>query len=124
MKLDKTAPEIQMNLDKNELWPANHKMVTVTAGTYRSVDTISGIQLIILESISSNELDDGVGDGNTSQDVQNADFGLPDLTFDLRAKRSGSGGGRVYTITYIVTDYSGIVREIVLKVNVPKNREQ
>lgn len=52
VKLDKTAPEIQMNLDKNELWPANHKMVTVTAGTYSPVDPISGIQSIILESIT------------------------------------------------------------------------
>lgn len=122
VKLDKTAPEMQMNQNKNELWPANHKMVTVTAGTYGVIDPISGIQSIVLKSITSNEPDDGLGDGDTSQDIQNADFDTPDYVFDLRAERSGNGGGRVYTITYVATDYAGNVKTVTLTVTVPKNR--
>ncbi|CAN7540373.1 OmpL47-type beta-barrel domain-containing protein [Paenibacillus sp. LjRoot56] len=122
VKVDKTAPEIQMNQNKNELWPANHKMVTVTAGTYGTIDPISGIQSIVLKSITSNEPDDGLGDGDTSQDIQNADFDTPDYMFDLRAERSGSGGGRVYTITYVATDYAGNEKTVILTVTVPKNQ--
>ncbi len=124
VKVDKTAPEMQMNQNINELWPANHRMVTVTAGTYGAIDPISGIQSIVLKSITSNEPDDGLGDGDTSQDIQNADFDKPDYMFDLRAERSGSGGGRVYTITYVATDYAGNVKTVILTVTVPKNRSQ
>lgn len=124
VKVDKTAPEMQMNQNNNELWPANHKMVTVTADTYGAIDPISGIQSIVLKSITSNEADDGLGDGDTSQDIQNADFDTLDYMFDLRAERSGSGGGREYTITYVATDYAGNVKTVTLTVTVPKNREQ
>jgi hypothetical protein len=34
-------------------------------------------------------------------------FGTPDNAFDLRAKRLGTGNGRVYTVTYTATDASG-----------------
>ncbi|MDD9265571.1 discoidin domain-containing protein [Paenibacillus sp. GCM10023248] len=124
VKIDKTAPEFQINLNKAVLWPANHELVTVTAETYGAVDGGAGIKSIILQSITSNEPDDGTGDGDTSQDIQHADLDQPDYMFDLRAERSGSGEGRVYTITYIATDYAGNVKQAALKVNVPKNREQ
>ncbi|WP_219838259.1 OmpL47-type beta-barrel domain-containing protein [Paenibacillus sp. R14(2021)] len=120
VKLDKTAPVVKLIPDKKELWPANHKMVTVTIGTSGTVDPLSGIQSIILKSITSNEAENGTGDGNTSQDIQNANFGTSDFTFDLRAERSGNGKGRVYTITYIVTDKAGNKTTAATTVTVPQ----
>ena len=56
-----------------------------------------------LVSVTSNEPDNGLGDGDTANDIVIVD----DFTFNLRAERSGTGQGRVYTITYQVTDACG-----------------
>lgn len=56
-----------------------------------------------LVSIRSNEPDNGLGDGDTPNDIQGADYGSDDRQFQLRAERSGKGTGRVYTVTYAVT---------------------
>jgi hypothetical protein len=56
--------------------------------------------MVALTSITSNEADDG-------SNIQEADFGTEDHTFLLRADRDGKGDGRIYTITYTVTDMSG-----------------
>ncbi|WP_079913118.1 alginate lyase family protein [Paenibacillus sp. 32352] len=106
LRIDKTPPVIDVKLDKTTLWPANHKMITVNA-TIASNDPMSGIASIVLTSITSSEKDDGRGDGSSPDDIQNAELGTEDTTFDLRAERSGSGNGRVYSITYKVTDYAG-----------------
>ena len=55
----------------------------------------------------SDEPDNGPGDGNTDNDIQEADPGTDDRNFLLRSERSGNGDGRVYTIAYSVTDCSG-----------------
>ncbi|MGM0878290.1 MAG: hypothetical protein ACQEWV_27195 [Bacillota bacterium] len=56
-------------------------------------------------SIVSNQ-QDGKGDGNTTQDIQGAEFGTPDTNFLVRAERSGSGD-RVFTVTYKAIDNAG-----------------
>ena len=75
-----------------------------------------------LVSITSNEPDDGLGDGDTAGDVQGADFGQDDRTFMLRAERSGGGNGRAYTITYVAEDASGNETSKQATVTVPKSR--
>ena len=64
---------------------------------------------VVLTSVTSNEPDNdkGNGDGNTINDIQGADISTEDYEFPLRAERAGKGDGRVYTITYTVTDKSG-----------------
>jgi hypothetical protein len=106
IQLDKTAPDLQVQLDKTMLWPPNHKMVTVNANV-QAGDGISGIDGIILSSISSNEADHGLDGGDQSNDIQDADLGTFDRSFMLRAERSGTGTGRVYTIAYTATDKAG-----------------
>ncbi|MEH7117167.1 PKD domain-containing protein [Neobacillus vireti] len=111
IKIDKTAPELTLKLNQGSLWPPNHKMVTIKV-TPEWKDALSGIQSIVLTSIMSNELPDGSGDGHTAQDIQNAAYGTADFEFDLRAERSGGGTGRIYTITYTITDKAGNARKV------------
>jgi hypothetical protein len=44
------------------------------------------------------------------------------LTVDLRAERSGTGSGRVYTITVQCTDKNGNFARSAVKVTVPKSQ--
>ena len=60
----------------------------------------------------------GNGDGDTVNDIVIVD----DDTFQLRAERAGSGDGRVYTITYEVTDACGNSTLASATVNVPKSK--
>ncbi|WP_248923999.1 OmpL47-type beta-barrel domain-containing protein [Paenibacillus hamazuiensis] len=106
VSIDKTAPVLQISLDKTELWPPNHQLVPIAA-TVSASDLLSQVQSIVLTSIVSNEPDDGLGDGATAGDIQGADYGTYDTAFALRAERSGKGGGRIYTVTYTATDKAG-----------------
>jgi hypothetical protein len=105
---DTTPPVIAVTLHPDSLWPPNHRMVDVTAQV-DVVDTCDEAPAVVLVSITSDEPDDapGAGDGATVDDIQDADIGTADLSFRLRAERAASGDGRVYTVTYAVTDASG-----------------
>ncbi len=118
VKIDKTRPELTVGLDKETLGPPNHKLETVTAAVYAS-DPLSGIASWSLTSITSNEPDNGSDDGNTENDIQNAESGTPDTVFELRAERSGTGSGRVYTIVYTATDHAGNSITVPAQVTVP-----
>jgi hypothetical protein len=122
IQLDKTAPTINVVLDKTSLFPPNHQLVTVHASVYSS-DTTSDIDSVVLTSITSNEPDNGLGDGDTKNDIQDAQYGTLDTSFNLRAERSGNGSGRVYTITYTATDKAGNQTIVKVTVTVPHNKK-
>ena len=102
-----------------------------TVGCFRVVDVVdptnpvrvatvevfdpSGDTTLTLVSVTSNEPDNGMDDGNTVDDIVIVD----DFTFDLRAERSGVGTGRVYTITYHATDACGNTTVASATVTVP-----
>ncbi|MDQ0902295.1 MULTISPECIES: hypothetical protein [unclassified Paenibacillus] len=90
--IDTTAPTLTLIPDKRSLSPANHKLVSVQMSVYGQ-DEGSGVSTIVLTSITSNEPDDGLGDGNTAGDIVGADIGTFDMEFQLRAERSGKGKG-------------------------------
>ncbi|WP_018757782.1 Ig-like domain-containing protein [Paenibacillus terrigena] len=119
LKIDKTPPTIALTLDKTVLSPPNHKMVPIEV-TITNSDQFSGISSFELTSITSNEDDNNLGDGNTSNDIQDAAYGTPDTSFKLRAERSGRGTGRVYTVTYTVFDHAGLSSSVSATVTVPK----
>jgi N-acetylneuraminic acid mutarotase len=112
-KIDTTAPTLTVQLDKTVLWPPNHKMVTIHA-TLNPNDDLAGIRSVILTSITSNEPDG-------QEDIE-ANIGTSDTSFSLRAERLGTGSGRVYTITYTVTDNAGNTSTAVCTVSVPHNQ--
>jgi predicted extracellular nuclease len=99
--LDLEPPKLRLRVEPQVLWPANHKYVRVVAKV-KATDNESSPE-VRLVSVTSNEPDDGVADGSTTNDI----VILDDRTFLLRAERSGTGAGRVYTITYEARDEAG-----------------
>jgi hypothetical protein len=101
---DAVAPELSVSVAPSRLWPPNHKYVTVQA-TVTVSDNAGPAPAVTLLSVTSNEPDDAPGgaDGNTRNDIVTVDQD----TFRLRAERSETGTGRVYTITYRATDTCG-----------------
>ena len=105
--VDTAAPTISVSLTPDQLFPApNHKMRKIRA-TVTVEDTCDPSPSVVLTSITSNEPENGLGDGDTAPDIEGADYGTEDYTFFLRSERSGTGTGRIYTVTYTVTDGSG-----------------
>lgn len=121
--LDIVAPTITLSVSPTILWPPNHKLYNVAA-TISVTDECDPNPAVTLISIVSNEPATGfLGNGDKGADVMGAVFGTDDRTFSLRAER-GTGGqntGRVYTITYRVTDSSGNSSEATATVTVPTN---
>lgn len=115
---DTTPPTIIGSVAPSVLWPPNHKMVTINAAVAVS-DVCDPAASFVLTSITSNEPDNGLGDGDQPNDIQGADYGTADTSFQLRAERSGRGNGRIYTITYTARDKSGNTTPIQLQVRVP-----
>ena len=102
--VDTRPPVVTVSVTPSSLWPPNHRMVSVHA----NVRVQEGQSFKVrLESVQSDEPDNGLGDGDTAGDIQGADLGTADFDFELRAERSGRGNGRCYTITYRVVDASG-----------------
>jgi hypothetical protein len=118
---DTTPPVVTLALDRYVLWPPNHSMVTINA-TVTVTDVCDPTPGFVLASITSSEPDDGLGDGDTMNDIQGAAFGTPDIQFELRAERAGVGAGRIYTIQYVGFDGSGNTTPATTKVVVPHNQ--
>jgi len=103
--IDTTPPDINISLAPALLWPPNHRLMDIEA-TVTATDAC-GSTTVELITITSNEPDDGPGDGATTGDIQAAVVGSADFDFALRAERSGDGNGRVYTVVYTATDGAG-----------------
>jgi hypothetical protein len=121
VQIDKSAPDLRVALDKTELWPPYYKLVTITADVYGS-DSLSGIESIVLTSISSNEPDVGTDSDDVPNDIQDAEFGTLDTSFSVRAERAEKGNGRVYTIAYMATDKAGNTAVATFTVTVPQKK--
>jgi len=115
--IDKTAPQLSVQLDKTTLWPANHKLVEVNATWSADDGEGSGVASVVLDSIASSEAETDAGD------IQ-AVLGAPTATFALRAEREGNGTGRVYTVTYKATDAAGNETFVSVDVAAPHDRSE
>ena len=122
--VDTTAPVIHgISASRTELTPVDHKMAVVTV-TVTAEDLVDPQPYCWITEVTCNEPVDGPGDGNTEPDWEITG----DLTVSLRAERSGSGEGRVYTIHVSCRDASGNVATATVDVIVPhdngKGRKQ
>ncbi len=103
--VDTTPPTLSLVTDPSFLWPPNHKMreILVSADAQDACSEMT----VTLVSVSSNEPDNGSGDGNTTNDIQGVEAGTEDYAFLLRSERAGGGSGRIYTIVYSIADDAG-----------------
>lgn len=106
------------------LSPPNHKLQTFTVGqmAQSAIDDCGGnlIGNVTIEKATSDEAADDSGSGNTEQDIIT---GADCRSIQLRSERSGSGNGRVYTVTLKVVDSSGNTTRADYKVFVPKGNQ-
>lgn len=109
-------PTLTVELSPTKLWPPNHKYVTIEASLLASGDVAS----IVLESVVSNEPDEGLGDGDTANDIVIVD----NDTVKVRAERSAHGDGRIYTFTYVATNTCGATVTATAMVEVPKSQKK
>jgi hypothetical protein len=119
--VDTQPPVVTVTLDPSVLWPPNHRLADITA-TVTVTDVCDPNPPVTLVSITSNEPDDGLGDGDTAGDIAGADLGTDDRAFQLRAERAGGGDGRVYTVCYTATDEAGNVGRGCATVSVPRDQ--
>ena len=141
---DTTAPEVDCFVSPDSLWPANHKMVEVDVCVIAEDESSAPEDLSLVAAFaSSNEPDNGLGDGDTEGDVNGEggytarvdvtaaftdEFTTPDGqrvfagTIELRAERGGGGGGRIYTIEAFVEDGAGNVGSCSCEVKVPHDK--
>jgi hypothetical protein len=103
---------------ESSLWPPNHQMVPITI-TIAATDNLSPAPVCSIASVSSNEPQNGLGDGDTPNDwlITGA------KTVQLRAERAGNGNGRSYTIAMRCVDGAGNVATSSTTVSVPKNKK-
>ena len=97
------------------LKPPNHQMVPVTVAV-EATDSCDPTPVCELTAVSSNEPENGTGDGDTGPDWEVTG----PLTVNLRAERGGSGNGRVYTLAVECTDATGNAAQGTTTVTVPK----
>jgi hypothetical protein len=112
---DTTAPTLgSVQATPNVLKPPNHRMVPVTVAV-EATDSCDPTPVCQLTTVSSNEAENGTGDGDASPDWELTG----PFTANLRAERAGSGSGWVYTLTVACTDATGNVAQGTTTVTVP-----
>lgn len=102
-----------------ELWPPNHQYVTVDLeDCITDVDECDPDWWAKIKWVSSDEPENGQGDGNTNDDIDCVD----DDTVRLRAERQGPGDGRVYEIRFAAEDHRHNKEEFSCYVLVPHDQ--
>ncbi len=119
------TPVITLITNAVSMWPPNHAYQTFNltdfvASASSSCDASVDINDVVIQKVSSDEPEENPlgADGNTLNDIVIA----PDCkSVQLRRERDGNLNGRVYTITFKVTDSFGNSATATVKVSVPKN---
>jgi hypothetical protein len=121
---DDEAPVITTNGEPITLWPPNHRYATfavsdLVSSATDNCDATVDVDSVRIDSVSSDEPENGGGDGNTLNDILVA---ADCRSVQLRSERIGNGNGRVYTITLTVTDGAGNTSTATVKITVPKSQ--
>ena len=113
------APELEVTVTPDMLWPPNHKYVDVAA-TVVATDNFDPYPTVELVSVTSDEPDAGLDEEDLPEDI----VIVSDYNFQLRAERWDEGDGRTYTITYRVTDACGNSTLASATVTVPHDQRE
>jgi hypothetical protein len=126
VKVVDTMPPVVIVEDMVELWPPNHKYKSFSlSDCARVADECEGDldvnDIGTILSIYSDEPEDvgGLGDGRTRRDI----VVLIDGQFRLRAERQGGGDGRVYGVTFEVSDSAGNASQHTCYFGVPHDQD-
>jgi Immunoglobulin I-set domain len=119
------TPVINLSTTSATMWPPNHQYQTFNVSDFVSsatagCDSHDVTSSVVIQKVSSDEPEENPSgaDGNTLNDIVIA----PDCkSVQLRSERDGNLDGRVYTITFKVTDSFGNTATATVKVFVPKN---
>jgi probable HAF family extracellular repeat protein len=117
---DTSPPVISYETVSTNLWPPNHKMHLVLSGISATDDSDEDPSLSV--SVTSSEMRNGLGDGNTDEDWQIVQANDGSYEVYIRAERSGKGSGRTYTVTMKAEDASGNVAEEIVDVQVARDK--
>lgn len=119
------TPVITLSSTSATMWPPNHQYQTFNvtdfvASASSSCDSSVDINDVVIQKVSSDELEENPAgaDGNTLNDILIA---ANCKSVQLRRERDGGLNGRVYTITFKVTDSFGNSTTATVKVSVPVN---
>jgi len=117
-------PVLNPVADHTVLWPPNHKMVDIVIET--NVSSPGGLPVTVSAVVSSNEPVNGLGDGNLSPDwtepVVSPDNA--EIRLQLRAERSGTGTGRIYTVSITAEGQPGLSTTMDIQIAVPINNKR
>jgi hypothetical protein len=114
--IDGTPPVISCSALPAVLWPPNEQLVSIKVSVSVS-DSLSGPEGFKLISVASSEPD-------TGDDIQGFVIGTPSTSGLLRARRFGSGSGRVYTLVYEGADRAGNTARCRIAIVVPHDQGQ
>jgi hypothetical protein len=113
IKIDRTGPVIGgLPVPGCTLSPPKHQMVQVASVT--ADDSLSGVASLNVTA-SSNEPDSETGGGDVPGDIE-----IDGGTVLLRAERTPSGKGRIYTIVATAKDVAGNTSTATATCSVPK----
>ncbi|HMG61265.1 MAG TPA: hypothetical protein VK583_16170 [Burkholderiales bacterium] len=116
VRIDKTPPVIAGLPASCTLWPPNRQMVQVA--TVAASDALSGLAPgSPTVTGTGNEAANGLGDGNTAPDIV-----ITGSMVQLRAERSGTGAGRIYTLAASASDLAGNVAIATATCTVPHDQ--
>jgi immunoglobulin I-set domain protein len=117
------TPTITLITNSVTMWPPNHQYQTFNVTDFvASANAGCGggdiTNSVVIQKVTSDEPEDSAtgGDGNTLNDIVIA---ANCKSVQLRRERDGGLNGRVYTITFKVTDSFGNTATATVKVNVP-----
>jgi predicted outer membrane repeat protein len=125
LTVQSAVPVITLSTTNINLWPPNHAYHTfnVTDFVASATSCVDGniTGSVVIASISSDEPEDNLfgADGTTLNDIVIA---ADCKSAQLRAERDGNLNGRVYTITFKVTDSAGNTTTATATVSVPINQ--
>jgi hypothetical protein len=120
------TPVITLSTTSATMWPPNHQYQTFNVTDFvssasSSCDSSVDINDVVIQKVSSDEPEENAAgaDGNTFNDIVIA---ANCKSVQLRRERDGNLNGRVYTITFKVSDSFGNSSTATVKVSVPVNK--
>ena len=115
---DVTPPGIaSLSATPATLWPPNHAMRRTSLAIV-ATDNCDAAVACSVAGVSSNEPENGLGDGDTSPDFE----AIGDFATMLRAERAGTGSGRVYSVEMVCRDFTGNTSTARTTITVPKSQ--